>query len=245
MNREQFIENTIRYITVSNGLPIRVTSEEISERIDDSLAHFYRTYNKASQRKYFLIEKKWFREKDFLNTRTIKLPDCVLWVEECVFTSGPAKISLGVDNDLTLNKMIAADVFLGTYASDDIVNRLVYTAYYDLSRAFIRDRVRYDYNEYTHDLVLYGGTPPFDVSLLTFSKVPENALFDDPYFRDYVRGACLEQIGNMTGLFSNNLLGGVTFDSSSLISRGKEMMAKVEERIKEEQVGNYITFFHG
>lgn len=242
MERTELIQNTQQFITSGNGIPTKLNEKEINRVIDDALRWFYKEYDDALETKYFVVPQSAFETQEFKDTRKIKLPDCVVWVTECKEAYNISRFQYG-DRDVPISRMIAADIYLGSYASDDLTNRIAFASYYDLAKAFLKDWTKYDYNPNTNELVLEGGTPRDNLALTTYVKVEESSLFDDYLFIDYVRGASLESLGRMMGFYTMNLAGGVTVNANAIETRGKEMMTEVKEKIKELQPHNFVAFW--
>lgn len=243
MTRDELIQNVQRFMTATYGIPIKLSSEEINERIDDALRWFNVNYDQAVESKYYMVDRSHFQTNEFKADRKLQLPDCVVSVAECGEFFGSSRVGVG-DSDLSVSRLIAADVFLGSFSTDELVNRVVYASYYDLSKAFIRDKLRYRFNYNTHELVLEGSDPRSNVILRTWVTIDENKLFDDYFFIEYVRGSALLSLGRMTTVITMNLPGGASLNTSELKSEGQGMMDKVREEIDGLQPGNYIDFFH-
>lgn len=243
MTRNQLIQNIQKYLTGTWGLPARLNENEISERIDDALRFFYREYDQALEDKWIVVKKEYFASSEFKDTRKIILPECVEYVAECRISRLTSLFSLG-DADLSISRMVAADVFLGSYSSDDMVNRVAFLSYYDLSKTFIRDWVRYDYNPNTKELYIEGGTPDNNLGLRVWKHVDPEKLFNDYLFLDYVRGIALESMGRMMSVFTMSLPGNVSINADMLRSQGTEMIEKVKTKIEENQPSNYILTSH-
>jgi hypothetical protein len=243
MTRSELIQNVARYISGSYGIPLNISEVEINQRIDDSLRWFYRYYDRAVEGHHYIIPVDYFKKSEFKESRKVKMPDCVMSISVCKIVSGATRFSLG-DNDLSITRLIASDVFLGSYSSDDLVNRVAYSSYYDLSRAFMSDWINYKYNENSHELFIEGRNPESDLYLRTYNKLDETALFEDPFFIDYVRGACLESLGRMMSIITMNLPGGATINANELKTQGSAMMKEIKEEIEKLQPSNYIEFYH-
>ena len=243
MTREELIQNVQRFMTSSYGIPIKLRAEEINERIDDALRWFYVNYDNSAESRYIMVDRSHFQTDEFKKDRKLKLPDCIVSVAECGEFFGSSRVGVG-DSDLSVSRLIAADVFLGSFSTDELVNRVVYASYYDLSKAFIRDRLRYRFNYNTHELMLEGSDPRSNIVLRCWASIDEENLFDDHFFIDYVRGSALLSLGRMTNMITMNLPGGASLNTSEFKSEGQSMMDKVKEEIDALQVGNYIDFFH-
>jgi hypothetical protein len=244
MTRSELIQNISDYISGSYGVPVKISEKEINHRINDALRWFYRYYDRAVTGKHYIIPASYFGTQEFKQSRIIKMPDCVISIPVCKVVTGATRLTFGAGDDISLSRMIASDVFLGSYSSDDLVNRVVYTSYYDLAKAFMEDWVNYKYNENTKELYIEGRNPDRDLYLRTYVQIDETSLFEDPLFIDYVRGACLESMGRMMSIITMNLPGGAVLNAGELKSQGKEMMKEVKEEVEKLQPSNYVEFYH-
>lgn len=242
MERTELVQNTQQFITSGNGIPTKLNEKEINRIIDDSLRWFYREYDNALEDKYFVIPHSAFETQEFKKTRKIKLPDCVVWVSECKEAYNVSRFQYG-ERDVPISRMIAADIYLGSYASDDLTNRVAFASYYDLAKAFLKDWTKYDYNPNTNEISIAGGDPRENLALVTHVKVDETKLFDDPFFIDYVRGGCLESLGRMMGFYTMPLAGNVQINPNAIETRGKELMEQVKTQIDKLQPHNYVAFW--
>ena len=206
------------------------------------LRFFYKEYDSAYISKWFVIKNEYFNTAEFKETRRIKLPDCVMYVTECKVASNLIQFNLG-ESGLSISRMVAADIFLGAYSSDDLTTSIANMSYYDLTKAFLKDWISYDFNENSKILHLEGESPLKDLALLTYVKVDEDALFEDYLFIDYVRGLSLESMGRMMGVFDLNLPGNVKINSDMLRSQGREMVEEVKKKLEEMQPSNFILYY--
>lgn len=246
MNKQELINDTIQYITSSYGVPTKISDVEIENRIKDALRWFYRNYDYSVQTKWYVIPRSHFLTSEFRAKRSIVLPDCILSIAECKETYSATKLGLG-DRDFSVSRLIAADIFLSSYSSDDLVNRVAYASYYDLSRAFFRDWVDFDFNFNTHVLYIKGSDPKSDVAIRTWDKIEEEALFDDPLFIDYIRGLALISLSRLMGFVTGmNLPGGAQFNIEMLKSEGERLIENVKTQIKENFTASpSMEFYYG
>lgn len=242
MERTELIQDTQQFLTSGGGIPTKLNEKEINRIIDDSLRWFYKEYDEALEPKYFVVPQSYFETSQFKTTRKVPLPDCVVWVAECKEAYNVSRFQYG-DRDVPISRMIAADIYLGSYASDDLTNRVAFASYYDLAKAFLKDWTRYEYLDNTNELIIEGGEPRENLALLTHAKVEETALFDDYLFIDYVRGKCMESLGRMIGFFQMNLVGGASINANAIEARGKEMVQQVIDKIEKLQPHNYVQFW--
>ena len=243
MTKDQLIELTQNYITASGSIPTSIGIPEFERIISDSARWFFHNYRYAAQQKYYHIEKSEFDKPEFKSTRQIQFPDCVIsvvWVKE----ANNANFIGILDRDITEQRMVAAEIYFAPYGSDDLVYRTANYAYYDLTKAFFLDYMQFDYNINSHRLSILGRNPRYNVVTLTWVKVAEESLYEDPYFIDYVRGQALISMGRTYSFFNFNLPSNITVNASELISSGQQIVEEVKQKIKEEDAPDFFMMVH-
>ncbi len=117
-------------------------------------------------------------------------------------------------------------------------------SYWDLTKAFILERVRFDFNTNTHRLKIQGRNPKRNLFLDTYVKIEESKLYDDWYFQRYVTAQSKISLGRILGTFTFNLPGGITIDASSLKDEGKEEIEQIKTKIDEENSPDWLFVYH-
>ena len=151
MTRGELIDMVTGEITASGSLPYSIPEREANRIIDQAMNWFHANYGPAVETQYYVIEKKWFSDPEFRKTRSILLPDCVVSVFEVKEMNGGGRLGT-IDKDFSDNHLIAAELFLSPFQSDDLVLRTAQYSYWDLTQAFILERISFDYNRNTHRL---------------------------------------------------------------------------------------------
>jgi hypothetical protein len=243
MTRNEFILQIKDELRGSCALPYSVPDAEINRLIDQAKKWFYRNYKEAVETQYYVIEKEHFDTAEFKATRTILLPDCVVSVFEVKEISGGGRL-LSIDKDFSDNRLIAAELYLSPFQSDDLVMRTVQYAYWDLAQAFFLDRIAFDHNQHTHKLKILGRNPNKNVFIQTYVEIPEEQLFEDWYFIRYVTAQAKIALGRILGFFEYQLPGGITINSSDIKSEGQDELAKILEDIDGEQSADWFFIWH-
>jgi hypothetical protein len=243
MTRAELIQLANDEITASGSLPYSIPERESERIIDQALNWFYINYQYAVETQYYVIERKWFDEPEFKKTRSILLPDCVVSVFECKEITGGGRLGT-IDRDFSDNRLLAAEIYLAPFASDDLVLRTAQYSYWDLTKAFILERVRFDFNTNTHRLKIQGRNPKKNLFLDTYVKIEESKLYDDWYFQRYVTAQSKISLGRILGTFTFNLPGGITIDASSLKDEGKEEIEQIKTKIDEENSPDWLFVYH-
>jgi hypothetical protein len=242
MTRSELIQMVNDEITGSGALPYSVPAQEIERIINQSLSWFYINYQYSVETQYYVIEKKWFSDPEFKKTRSILLPDCVVSVFECKEITGGGRLGT-IDRDFSDNRLLAAEIYLAPFASDDLVLRTAQYSYWDLTKAFILERVRYDFNTNTHRLKIQGRDPKKNLFIQTYVKIEENKLYDDWNFQRWVTANAKMSLGRILGFFTFNLPGGIAVDGSKMSDEGKEEIEMLKTKIDEENVPDWFMIY--
>lgn len=243
MTRAELIELVNNEITGSGSLPYSVPEREMERIIDQALNWFFVNYGPAVENQYYMIPKQWFTDPKFKKSRSVLLPDCVISVTEVKETQGAGRLGT-VDSDFYDNRLLAAELFLSPFASDDLVLRAAQYSYWDLTQAFLLERISYDWNRNTKRLKIIGRNPKRDVYLSTYVKIEENRLYDDWFFQRYVTSQAKISLGRILGFFTFNLPGGVQVNADTIKEEGKEELENILKTIDEENSPDWFFIFH-
>lgn len=243
MTRAELIEMVNDEITGSCSLPYSVPEREMERIIKQALNWFYVNYGPAVETQYYVITKDWFGTSEFKATRTLLLPDCVVSVFEIREINGGGRLGT-IDADFYDNRLLAAELFLSPFASDDLVLRTAQYSYWDLTQAFILERVSYDFNRNTKRLKILGRNPKRNCFVQTYAKIEENRLYDDWFFQRWVTAQAKMSLGRILGFFTFNLPGGVQVNADTLKEEGKEELAEIKQRIDDENSPDWFYIFH-
>ena len=243
MTRSEFILQIKDELRGSCALPYSVPDPEINRLIDQAKKWFYVNYKEAVETQYYVIGKEQFTLPEFKATRTIILPDCVVSVFEVKEISGGGRL-FNIDKDFSDNRLIAAELYLSPFQSDDLVMRTAQYAFWDLAQAFFLDRVSYDHNQNTHKLKILGRDPKKDVFIQAYVEIPEEKLFEDWYFIRYVTAQAKIALGRILGFFEYQLPGGITVNSADIKSDGQEELQSIREDIDGHQSADWFFIWH-
>lgn len=243
MTRGELIEMINGEITGGCSLPYSVPEREMERIIDQALNWFFANYGPAVETQYYIIPKSIWGMSEFRKTRTLLLPDCVISVTEVREMNGGGRMGT-IDADFYDNRLLAAELFLSPFASDDLVLRTAQYSYWDLTQAFILERVSYDFNRNTHRLKIIGRNPKRDCTINTLVKIEENRLYDDWFFQRYVVSQAKISLGRILGFFTFNLPGGITINADSIKEEGKEELAAILQKIDDENSPDWFYLFH-
>ena len=233
---EEFIDSINTELTVGCSLPKTLPDVQIRQIIEKvALPWFYRSYQYAVQKMYFLINKEAFFTEEFTRYNYVQVPceiQSVIYLYEVrgasLFQLGintpNLSVNLGVTNQPYLSSFVTTIGELGVYKTmldnmSDMLNQLnKYT-------------LKHHFNQLNHRLHILTNVK-YDVIMEAYANIPSENLFLDDLFFKYVVGKSKIAMGNMTGRYEFTLAGGVKINSADLVTQGKEEVKEVEEEIK-------------
>lgn len=243
MTRGELIEMVTAEITGSGSLPYSIPERESERIIDQAINWFSLNYGPAVETQYYVIEKKWFSGQEFKKTRSILLPSCTVSVFEVKEITGGSRMGT-IDRDFADNRLIASELFLSPFQSDDLVLRTAQYSYWDLTKSFILERISFDFNANTNRLKILGRDPRKNVFIQTYSKIEENRLYDDYFFQRWVAAQSKISLGRILGAFQFNLPGGIAVNGDSFTEEGKEEISELKQKIDDENSPDWFFIYH-
>lgn len=243
MTKQELVEVVQRELDASFALPSQLQPSEIERIIDQCAVWFYENYREAVETQYYIMRAEEFKKPEFLSTRTITMPDCVVSVFECKEVTGAGLIGT-VDRDFADNKLIASEIYLSPFTGDSLVFRTAQYQFFDLTRAFFLEWIRYDFNRRTHKVKILGRDPAKDVFFNTYVKIPDDKLYEDFYFFRYVTAKSKIALGRMLSFFDYNLMGGIKVNAADIKSEGEAEVEKIEQEIKDQDTADYFMIWY-
>ena len=243
MTKQELVEMVQRELDVSFALPSQLQPSEIERIIDQVSIWFYENYREAVETQYFIMKASEFQTPAFHVSRSIQMPSCVVSVFECKEITGAGLIG-NIDRDFADNKLIASEIYLSPFTGDSLVFRTAQYQFFDLTRAFFLEWIRYDYNRRTCKLKILGRDPVKDVFFNTYVKIPDDKLYEDYYFFRYVTAKSKIALGRMLSFFDYNLMGGIKVNSQDIKAEGEAEIEKLEQQMKDEDSADWFNVFY-
>ena len=233
---EEFIDSINTELTIGCALPKSLPDTMIRQIVEKrALPWFYRSYQYAVQKMYFLVRKEAFTSEEFTKYNYVQVPceiQSVIYLYEVRGTSlfqlgintPNLSVNLGVTNQPYLSSYVTTIGELGTYKTlldnmSDMLNQLnKYT-------------LKYQFNQLNHRLHILTKVD-YDVIMEAYANIPPENLYNDDLFFKYCVGYAKQALGNMVGRYDFTLPGGVKIQAADLVSQGKEEVKEVEEEVK-------------
>lgn len=243
MTKDELVQQVSRELDVSFALPSQLQPSEIERIIDQTSLYFYENYREAVEMQYFIMRADEFRKTEFKQTRTVIMPKCVVSVFEVKEITGAGLIG-NIDRDFADNKLIASEIYLSPFTGDSLVFRTAQYQFFDLTRAFFLEWIRYDFNRRTNKVKILGRDPVRDVFFNTYVRIPEDKLYDDYYFYRYVTAKAKISLGRMLSFFDYNLMGGIKVNAQSIKDEGQAELDKIEQDIDNQNSPDWFSIWH-
>lgn len=243
MTRLELIKYVEEELSLSCALSINLPAKNINRIIEQSLKWFYEKYEDAVENSFYIIPAQVFSTPEFRKHRSIIFPNCTVSVHDFRESgSGSFNISGTMDKDFSGNKLIASEMSMGSMG-DGLVYFTAFRAFADLAQAYTLKTVAYEFNQNTKKLTVLGRDPRTNLIALTYDKIPEDKLFDDVNFIDYVVAQSKIQLSRLLGTFQYNLPGGISINFSDIRSEGQEDLERIRQEISDSQTPDWFLTF--
>jgi hypothetical protein len=243
MTKNDLVQQVQRELDSSLALPAQIQPEEIERIIDQEKIWFIENYRYAVENQYYVIQLNEFKQPAFRAARTILMPDCVVSVTEVKEITGAGMLGT-VDRDFADNKLIASEIYLSPFLGDGLTYRIAQYQFFDLSKAFFMDLIRFDFNRRTKKLKILGRDPARDVFIQTYVAIPDDKLYDDYYFMRIVTAKSKLSMARQLSFFDFNLMGGIKINVSDLRSEAEAEIQSIKQDIADQDTPDYFICFH-
>ena len=244
----QFIQRIVQDLTQSCALPLPVPAAAIPPLILQAAQFFWENYDFAVEERYYCI-----KNYDFCKcgpNKIITLPQRILSVFGVYKTN--EVFNYGVLGDFSLERLIMnnsimasgiggnlQDVFGGGtgYRMTDVMGALYEVQTY---KAMFESPLTFNYNPYSHKLVILGALGNSDLLLQCFLRCKIQDLYQLYYF--FRLCVCLgkKSMSTILGTFEYKLPGGITLNYSRFEDSAEKKKKKIEEWCSSQHSADYF-----
>ena len=242
---EELVDLVQNELTISCALPRTLPDNNVRQIIETrALPWFYRTYQYAVQKMYFLIKKEAFFSEEFTKYNYVNVPCEIQTVSYLYEVRGSSLFQLGINQpNLSVNLGVTNQPYLSSYVTtigELGVYKTLLDNMSDMLNQLNKYTLKYNFNQLNHRLHILTNVK-YDVIMEAYANIPQENLFRDDLFFKYVVGYSKIQLGNLTGRYDYTLPGSVKINSADLVSQGQGEVKEVEEEIK--NISNSSFFF--
>jgi len=232
---EEFIDSIQTELTIACALPKTLPDEAIRVIIEKrALPWFYRSYQYAVQKLYFLVRKEAFQTEEFTKYNYVTVPCEIQSVVYLYEVRGESLYQLGINTpNLSVNLGVTNQPYLSSYVTtigELGVYKTILDSMSDMLNQLNKYTLKFQYNQLNHRLHILTAVK-YDVIMEAYADIPKENLFRDDLFFKYVVGYAKQQLGNMVGRYDFTLPGGVKIQAADLVSQGQAEVKEVEETI--------------
>jgi len=233
---EELVDLVQNELTISCALPRSLPDNSIRQIIETrGLPWFYRWYQFAVQKLYFLIKKEAFFSEEFTKYNYVNVPCEIQSVTYLYEVRGSSLFQLGINTpNLSVNLGVTNQPYLSSYVTtigELGTYKTLLDNMSDMLNQLNKYTLKYNFNQLNHRLHILTNVK-YDVIMEAYANIPQENLFRDDLFFKYIVGYSKQQLGNMMGRYDFTLPGGVKIQAADLVTQGKEEVKEVEEEVK-------------
>jgi hypothetical protein len=233
---DEMIDLIQNELTISCALPRTLPDANIRQIIETrALPWFYRNYQYAVQKLYFLINKEAFFSEEFTKYNYVNVPCEIQSVTYLYEVRGSSLFQLGINTpNLSVNLGVTNQPYLSSYVTtigELGVYKTLLDNMSDMLNQLNKYTLKYNFNQLNHRLHILTNVK-YDVIMEAYANIPQENLFRDDLFFKYVVGYSKMQMGNMLGRYDFTLPGSIKIQHADLVSQGQAEVKEVEEEIK-------------
>jgi len=238
MTIEQLIDIVQQDLTISGMLPKVIPDIEVKRLIKEiALEWFYKNYQFAVQKIYYLLPQDVLKSEQYTQYKYLILPEEIENITAIKRIDNPTMWRIGIQAPyLSINLGVTNQPFLTSFvttAGELAQYRSVISAFSDEINKLSLETIKFNYNHLNKRLNFLGEVQT-SMMLECWCRIEEEELFDFQMFKEYVIGLSKKKMGELLGRFNFNMPGNFQYNAGDIISEGKEMIEKIENKIKEE-----------
>jgi hypothetical protein len=241
---DEFINLVQTEISVSCALPKTLPDANLRQVIETrALPWFYRNYQYAVQKIYYLIKKEAFFTEEFTKYNYVNVPCEIQSVVYLYEVKSASLFSLGINSpNLSVNMGVTNQPYLSSYVTtigELGVYKTLLDNMSDMLNQLNKYTLKYSFNQLNHRLHILTKVEN-DVIIEAYADIPQENLFKDDLFFKFCVGWAKVQLGNMMGLYDFTLPGGIKINHANLITQGQAEIKEVEEEVKGQSTSSWF-----
>lgn len=243
MTKKELIAEVQNALTSMAALPYSPPEKEIERIIDVEMKWLFREYRDLWQDQIYVLSKNYYHTKEWKNTRTFQLPDCVEGIKTVWEMTGGSRVFGINDPDLNFDRLMASDLYLTPLSSDQITFRTIQWSFWDLARAFNLRDINHKFNLNTKRLVITGRDPVESLFVLSMIKIPDEDAYEDPLVLKWMIAQGKRSLARILGAFNYQLLGNITINFEQYRQEGNDEITELKEKMFGDSVPDWFILF--
>jgi hypothetical protein len=241
---DEFIDLIQNEISISCSLPKTLPDVNLRQIVETrALPWFYRNYQFAVQKIYYLIKKEAFSAEEFTKYNYVSVPCEIQSVVYLYEVRSASLFQLGINSpNLSVNLGVTNQPYLSSYVTtigELGVYKTMLDNMSDMMNQLNKYTLKYSFNQLNHRLHILTKVQ-YDVVIEAYANIPQENLFKDDLFFKFCVGWAKVQLGNMMGMYDFSLPGGVKINHANLITQGQAEIKEVEEEIKNQSNSSWF-----
>lgn len=246
----QFISSVQSKVTTSCALPFALPADRITANILEAAKVFWQQSDLATEERYYLIKNSDICRGNVFN-KIIQLPPQVIGVHGCYRIDNGLRY--GVMGDFSIERMMLSTYSMfggvgtvgggfvpGTttgYSLSDVAMSMYEV---DTFNQTLNPTLSYNYNQFSHKLVLLGDLGYGDVVICCSVRCRIQDLYNDVYFFKYVVALCKRDLSSIYGMYSFKLPGGIEINYDKLAEQANDEIDEVKEYFENNRAIDYF-----
>ncbi len=240
---DEFIDLVQTEISVSCALPKTLPDANLRQIIETrALPWFYRNYQYAVQKIYYLIQREAFYSEEFTKYNYVNIP-CDIQSVVYLYPIRSTSLQLGLNTpNLSVNLGVTNQPYLSSYVTtigELGVYKTLLDNMSDMMNQLTKYTLKYSFNQLNHRLHILTKVDK-DVIMEAYANIPQENLFKDDLFFKFCVGWAKVQLGNMMGLYDFTLPGNIKINHANLITQGQAEIKEVEEEVKKQSTSSWF-----
>jgi hypothetical protein len=202
---EEMVDLVQTELTISCALPKTLPDASVRQIIENrALPYFYRWYQFAVQKLYYVIRKDAFFTEEFTRYRYVEVPceiQTVTWLYE---VRGDSLFQLGINTpNLSVNLGVTNQPYLSSYVTtigELGLYKTLLDNMSDMMNQLNKYTLKHHFNQLNHRIHILTDVK-HDVVLEAYANIPRENLFKDDLFYKYCVGYSKIMLGNMVGRY--------------------------------------------
>lgn len=242
MTRAEFLDIIHSNATLNCKLPFTLGMDNIERVLEfDALPYFYRMYYHALRKTHYYVDLISMIRNKSTDTKLIQLPleiESITWIYLVNYSDmmnlghmfANSNLSMGLTTTPYVSHLSFSDWGVATAAMQAVGDSMA---------IFSKNTLKHNFDPNTKILEILTSTQ-YNMILEVYARIPEEYLYNDPWFIKYVTGKVLQDFAIELSFSDVTLAGNVKLQVDRIATRGDKYIEEVEAYITELNKTGYF-----